>query len=89
MVDMKKSFNFNHLKEFFYGNVDFDDMESGGPQCKEYMTIQFKIIVNILSLLVYYFLIKKIKKNIVYEDKMFTKSPSLIETITGYLALYF
>jgi len=81
----------NNLKNVLYGKVfDEDNYDHGGRKCVESMSFQFRLIVTLLTSLVYYSLYKYRFKNLQIEINSNLKSieeSSLLEKFFGWTSI--
>lgn len=73
------------LKRSLWGNIDWKDFESGGEECYNYMSQEFRLIISFIMIPIYFYLIKSFIV-IDYSNKAFQK-PNYIEKIIGYLGI--
>ena len=76
----------NYLKNLLWGNIDFNDFDSGGKSCLDYMSIEFRFCTTLIMIPVYLsviYLLNDKSNKIKYQSK----SPSNLEYVFGYLSI--
>lgn len=76
----------NYIKDLLWGKIDFNDFDSGGLGCLEYMSIDFRFYVTIIMIPLYFLVINLLtgKSN---KIELKDKSPSILEYLFGYLSI--
>lgn len=69
------------LKNSLWGNVDWNDFESGGETCYNYMSQEFRLFISFVMIPIYFYLIKRYII-IDYSCKALQK-PNYIEKVIG------
>jgi len=73
------------IADMLYGSIDMSEseFECGGINCKNYMSLKFKLIATVLFSLIYIYFIKRNFSNLqINEDTI--QNPSFIEKIFGW-----
>ncbi len=76
------------FKSWLWGNIDFNDYESGGQKCFDYMSTEFRLFFNIMMPPIYFIAIDYLSNKKNKKESENAKAPSMVEALFGYLSLF-
>ena len=87
VINVENIINLMYDKFNYYSlsGINFNDFETAGIQCANYMTIEFKITITIISIILYYLIIRKIFPSLKLEGKLIESS--IIEKTAGIVSI--